>query len=75
MTIKLKQLPDREMKRLTISVSPHVFNDLQAYAEIYADIYGKEEQPSALVPSMVEAFLASDSGFKRAQKERQQSSS
>ncbi len=72
MTIKLKQLPNREAKKLTIAIPPQIFGDLEDYAAIYAEVYGSKEQPAALVPSMLEAFLASDTGFKRAQKERQQ---
>ena len=75
MPIKLKQLPDRELKRLTISVSPDVFSDLEDYAAIYQETYGKSEQATALIPSILEAFLASDTGFKRAQKKRQSENS
>ena len=37
-------------------------------AAIYQQAYGEEEKPETLIPAMLEMFLASDAGFKRARK-------
>ena len=66
MQIKLKQLPSHTLKRLSITLPPALAKDLQDYALFYAQSYGCDEQPTALIPSILEAFLASDSGFKKA---------
>lgn len=68
MPIKLDPLPDRTPVRMTLSVSPELSAALSDYAEIYETTYGKPEKPEALIPHMLEAFLASDNGFKRARR-------
>ena len=68
MSLKLAVLPDRKPVKLTISVSPGLFEALTDYASIYARTYNQDEPPEALAPHMLEAFLASDSGFKKARR-------
>ncbi len=74
MSIKLKQLPEREPKKVTIALPPQIYRDLETYAGLYEQTYGRSEQPGDLIPPMIEAFLASDNVFKRAQKAREKSS-
>ena len=68
MTLRLGQLPDRTPVRLSLSVDPDLASALSDYAEIYRQTYGAEEKPEALIPAMIESFLASDAGFKRARR-------
>lgn len=68
MSLRLEKLPDRTPVRMTISVDPDLAAALIDYADIYRETYGAEEKPEALVPAMLENFLASDAGFKRARK-------
>ena len=68
MTLRLGQLPDRTPVRMSLSVDPELASALSDYAEIYRQTYGAEEKPEALIPAMLESFLASDAGFKRARR-------
>ncbi len=68
MTLRLGQLPDRTPVRMSLSVDPELASALNDYAEIYRQTYGAEEKPETLIPAMIESFLASDAGFKRARR-------
>jgi hypothetical protein len=68
MTLRLDRLPDRTPVRMSLSVDPDLASALSDYAEIYRQTYGAEEKPEALIPAMIESFLASDAGFKRARR-------
>jgi hypothetical protein len=68
MTLRLDRLPDRTPVRMSLSLDPELARALADYAEIYRQTYGAEEKPEALIPAMLESFLASDAGFKRARK-------
>ena len=68
MSLRIGQLPDRTPVRLTVSVDPDLASALADYAAIYAETYGAEEKPETLVPAMLDMFLSSDAGFKRARK-------
>ena len=68
MTLRLDRLPDRTPVRLSLSVDPELASALSDYAEIYRQTYGAEEKPETLIPAMIESFLASDAGFKRARR-------
>ena len=68
MTLRLDKLPDRTPVRMSLSVDPELASALSDYAEIYRQTYGAEEKPEALIPAMIDSFLASDAGFKRARR-------
>lgn len=68
MTLRLGQLPDRTPVRMTLALDPDLAAALTDYAALYRQTYGAGEKPEALVPAMIEQFLASDAGFKRARK-------
>ena len=68
MSLRIGQLPDRTPVKLTVSVDPDLSSALADYAAIYAETYGAEEKPETLVPAMLDMFLSSDAGFKRARK-------
>ncbi|MEH6409645.1 MAG: DUF2274 domain-containing protein [Hyphomonas sp.] len=67
-SLKIGPLPDRTPQKLTVLVDPPLAADLEEYARIHSQKYGTEVSASALVPLMLETFLASDSGFRRAKK-------
>lgn len=68
MSIRLGKLPDRTPVRLSISLDPDLAAALNDYARIYEQTHGVSEKPETLIPAMLDAFLASDSGFKRARR-------
>ncbi len=69
-SLKIGPLPDTTPVKLTIAVDPETNADLELYAQIYEETYKEKASVSALIPSMLEAFLASDTGFKKARKAR-----
>ena len=73
MTLRLDRLPDRTPVRMNLSVDPELASALSDYAEIYRQTYDTEEKPEVLIPAMLESFLASDAGFKRARRALQTS--
>ena len=66
--LKLGPLPDRTPVKLTIALDPALSADLQDYAAVHEQAYGRAETVAALIPAMLETFLASDSAFKRARR-------
>lgn len=68
MSLRLTQLRDRKPVRFSVSVDPELASALRDYAEIYGDTYGTREKPETLIPAMLENFLGSDAGFKRARR-------
>ena len=68
MTLRLQQLPDRTPVRMSLMVDPDLASALRDYAEIYGQTYGMPEKPETLIPAMLESFLGSDAGFKRARR-------
>lgn len=69
MTLKLGQLPERSPSKITITVSPELKAALDDYAEIYRRTYDQKETVAELVPFMLDSFVNTDVGFKRARKE------
>lgn len=63
--LKLARLPDRTPIKLAITVTPDLHQMLQQYVALYAQVYGREESVSELVPAMLAAFLESDRNFVR----------
>ena len=68
MSLRLQKLPDRTPVRLNLTVDPDLVSALRDYAEIYGQTYGTPEKPETLIPAMLESFLGSDAGFKRARR-------
>ncbi|MEH6695589.1 MAG: DUF2274 domain-containing protein [Hyphomonas sp.] len=67
-SLKIGPLPDRTPQKLTALIDPPLAADLEDYARIHSEIHGVEVPASALVPLMLETFLASDTGFRKAKK-------
>lgn len=72
MPLRLAELPDRTPAKLTIMLAPDLLAALNDYADIYEATYGRRESIEQLAPEMIETFLMSDAGFKRARKELRQ---
>ena len=68
--LKIGPLPDRTPQKLSISLEPALAADLEAYAQVHAAAYGTEASVTMLVPLMLEAFIAGDSGFRKARARR-----
>lgn len=68
MPLKLAKLPDRTPVKLTLSISPDLHALLGEYAAIYRQSYGESAKIEDLAPIMLEGFLNSDTGFRRARK-------
>jgi hypothetical protein len=66
--LKLAKLPDRRSVKVTVTLSPDLDKALKAYADIYRQSYGDEEEVSTLIPYMLEQFLASDRAFAKSLK-------
>ena len=68
MSLRLAKLPDRTPVRMSLSVDPDLAAALSDYAKIYGRTYGTTEKPETLIPAMLNSFLGSDTGFKRARR-------
>lgn len=66
--LKIGPLPDRTPVKLNLLIDPMLRTELDDYALTYAEAYGDRVSVELLVPAMLEAFLSSDSGFKRAKR-------
>lgn len=68
-TLKLKKIVTKKPVKVTVPL-PHDLNeDLEIYAKIYEKAHGEEQSVNSLIPYMLSAFIASDSGFKKAKRE------
>ena len=64
--LRLDKLPDRIPVKMMVTLPPELAVRLRRYADLYAEIYGVREEPADLVPYMLDAFLRTDSAFRRA---------
>lgn len=67
--LKIAKVKDMTPTKLSISVTPDLKADLEAYARMYQQAYNDNQEVTTLIPLMLEAFLAGDAGFKKARKE------
>jgi len=67
--LKISPLPDQTPVKRSISLPRDLDAELQDYAAVYQRTYGQEAKVNDLIPNMLQAFLASDAGFKRARKQ------
>ena len=68
MTLRLAPIPDRTPTKLTLALDPDTHAALTDYAALYHQAYGQEERAETLAAAMIESFLASDAGFRRARR-------
>ncbi len=70
-TLRLGPLPKAESIKLTFACPASLKSDLDRYAALHAQAYGKAIDATTLIPHMLEAFIGRDRGF-RAQSKVQQ---
>ena len=67
--LKIAKLRDMTPTKMSINVTPDLKSELDIYARLYERAYGDKQDVTNLIPLMLEGFLASDSGFKKAKRE------
>lgn len=68
--LRLGPLPKTESVKLTFSCSATLKTELDRYAALHAQTYGEATDALALIPHMLEAFMARDRGFRRGNAKR-----
>lgn len=63
--LRLGPLPKTETVKLTFTCTASLKAELDRYAALHAQTYGEAVDAVALVPHMLEAFMARDRGFRR----------
>ncbi|WP_369326156.1 DUF2274 domain-containing protein [Alcaligenes nematophilus] len=63
--LRLGPLPRRENVKITVSISAQLRNELERYAAAHSQLYGEKVEAAALIPHMLERFMATDRGFRR----------
>ncbi len=62
--LRLGPLPKTESVKLTFTCPASLKAELDRYATLHAQTYGETVDAAALVPHMLEAFMARDRGFR-----------
>ena len=63
--LRLGPLPKTESIKLTFTCPTGLKADLDRYAALHAQTYGDSVDAMALIPYMLEAFMAGDRGFRK----------
>ncbi|MDN7842481.1 DUF2274 domain-containing protein [Burkholderia multivorans] len=63
--LRLGPLPRTESVKLTFACPATLKADLDRYAAVHAQTYGEPVDALALIPHMLEAFMARDRGFRK----------
>ena len=63
--LRLGPLPKAETIKLTILMSGALKEELDRYATLHSQTWGEAVDAVALIPHMLEAFMARDRGFKK----------
>jgi len=63
--LRLGPLPKTESVKLTFSCSITLKAELDRYAALHSQTYGDTTDTLALIPHMLEVFMARDRGFKK----------
>lgn len=64
--LRLGPLPDTQVIKLTFVCPARLKTDLDRYAALHAQTYGEAVDAATLIPLMLDAFMATDRGFRRA---------
>lgn len=64
--LRLGPLPRTTAVKLTIAIPERLKLDLDRYAELHSARWGEPIDAAALIPHMLEAFIARDRGFRKA---------
>lgn len=65
--LRLGPLPKTESIKLTFACPAGLKADLDRYAALHAQTYGEAVDATTLIPHMLEAFMAGDRAFRRAE--------
>ena len=63
--LRLGPLPKTENIKLTFACPTGLKAELDRYAALHAQTYGEAVDAATLIPHMLEAFMATDRGFRR----------
>lgn len=63
--LRLGPLPRMEPVKLTVTLSAELKATLDRYAALHAQTYGERVDAAALVPHMLETFMARDRVFRK----------
>ncbi|WP_059410556.1 DUF2274 domain-containing protein [Cupriavidus basilensis] len=63
--LRLGPLPKTTSIKLTFACPTTLKADLDRYAAMHSQTYGEAVDATALIPHMLEAFMAGDRGFKK----------
>ena len=63
--LRLGPLPKTENVKLTFACPASLKADLDRYAALHAQAYGKAVDATTLIPHMLETFMAGDRGFRK----------
>ncbi len=73
--LKLGAIPDDKPVKVTVELPADVHRDLVAYAELLARETGQACEPGRLITPMLARFMATDRGFAKLRRQKQQPSS
>ncbi len=63
--LRLGPLPSNTSMKLTFTCPASLKVALDRYATLHAQTYGEAVDAAALIPHMLEAFMAADRGFRK----------
>lgn len=66
--LRLGPLPKTELVKVTIAVSVRLKADLDQYAKLHSEAHGEAVDAAAIVPYMLETFVARDRAYQRMRK-------
>lgn len=64
--LRLGPIPKTETVKLTIALSTTLKTNLDRYAALHAQVWSQPITMAALIPFMLETFIARDRGFRKA---------
>lgn len=69
--LRLSTIPDDKPVKITVELPAAIHRDLVAYAEVLARISGEATppDPAKLVAPMLQRFMATDKGFRKARRQ------
>lgn len=68
MSLKIGPVVSRAPVKLPIALAPDIHDALADYARLHAQEFGRDIALAELAALMIERFLQSDAGFRRARK-------
>jgi len=63
--LRLGPLPKTQSTKLTFTCPASLKTNLDRYAALHAQTYGETVDATALIPHMLEAFMAGDRGLRK----------